>query len=192
VEPEDARPRYERALHHRRSIRLPDYDYSSAGAYFITVCTQDRRFFLDRENVRGAVLDAWSGIPQRFPSVALDAFVIMPNHVHGVLLWGAASSAPTAPLAPTPLLGEVMRAFKSLSGIEGNRLLGRSGVPFWQRNYYEHVVRDDDEPNQIREYIINYPAMWNSDPDNPAAADVHTEPWYDPLPVRSEEDQGSP
>ncbi len=111
---DDSRLQYNSELHHRRSIRLPDYDYSSDGAYFITVCTQDRQSFLDREDVRGAVLKAWSEIPRRFPSVALDAFVIMPNHVHGVLLWGAASSAPTAGAAssapttgvpPAPLLG---------------------------------------------------------------------------------------
>ncbi len=83
-----------------------------------------------------------------------------------------------------------MRAFKSLSGIKGNRLLGRSGKPFWQQNYYEHVVRDDEELNQIREYIINNPAVWNSDPDNPAAVNVHTEPWYDPLPARPDGAQG--
>jgi REP element-mobilizing transposase RayT len=179
-----SRPQYDPELHRRRSIRLPDYDYSSDGAYFVTVCTKDRQFFVDREDVRGAVLNAWSEIPRRFPCVVLDAFVIMPNHVHGVLLWGAASSASGA-ASSAPTLGEVMRAFKSLSGIEGNRLLGRSGNPFWPRNYYEHVVRDDEELNQIREYIINNPAMWNSDPDNPAAVDVHTEPWYDPSPMSS-------
>ncbi len=107
----------------------------------------------------------------------------MPNHVHGiVMLKGAASGAPTTELgaassAPTtelgaassaPTLGRVVRAFKSVSAIAANAALGRSGQPFWQRNYYEHVIRDEEELNAARRYIRENPLKWSDDPDNPA------------------------
>ena len=85
----------------------------------------------------------------------------MPNHIHGIIfLQGAASSAPT--------LGRVVRAFKSISAIGANRLLNRAGQPFWQRNYFEHVVRDEDELHALRQYIRDNPLNWEVDPDNPS------------------------
>lgn len=85
----------------------------------------------------------------------------MPNHVHGIIiLGGAVSSAPT--------LGTIIRAFKSISAIQSNKMLNRSGLPFWQRNYYEHVIRDEDELNTIRRYIRDNPSNWLDDPDNPS------------------------
>ncbi|MGH9795755.1 MAG: transposase, partial [Candidatus Acidiferrales bacterium] len=169
-------------IHHRRSIRLKGFDYSSRGLYFVTICTHRREQFLGRiENAQSipaetgkAVLAAWFDLPRRFPSVELDAFVVMPNHVHGILVLvgtgmpvgghfirGAASSAPT--------LGDVMRAFKSISGIAINRILGRSGVPAWQRNYYEHIIRDSRELDGAQRYIADNPLRWQFDPENPLA-----------------------
>ena len=146
---------------HRRSIRLQGFDYSQAGAYFITICTHNRALFLQAERVQEVVRSAWHDLPLRFPSVVLDEFVIMPNHVHGIIsLRGAASSAPT--------LGRVVRAFKSVSAIAANKALGRSGQPFWQHNYYEHVIRDEEELNAVRRYIRENPLKWSDDPDNPA------------------------
>jgi putative transposase len=153
--------KYSSQIHHRRSIRLRGYDYSQAGAYFITVCTHNRELSLENEPMREAVCLAWHVLPLRFPCVALDEFVIMPNHVHGILvLKGAASSAPT--------LGHVIRAFKSISAIEANRASGRVGQPLWQRNYYEHVIRDEDELNAVRQYVRENPLKWAEDPDNPS------------------------
>ncbi len=83
----------------------------------------------------------------------------MPNHVHGIVILTADGG---------PSLGQVVRAFKSISAIEANRLLGRAGEPFWQRNYYERVVRRERELESIREYIANNPARWDDDPENPA------------------------
>jgi REP element-mobilizing transposase RayT len=173
--------RYNPQTHHRRSIRLPGHDYSQAGAYFITICTDNRELSLETEPVREAVRSAWYGLGARFPSVALDEFAIMPNHIHGIIiLEGEAASAPTvlgaASSAPTvlgaasgaPTVGKAIRAFKSLSAINANRVLGRSNRPFWQRNYYEHVIRDEEELNAIRQYIRDNPEKWLEDPENPS------------------------
>ena len=163
--------------HDRRSLRLKGFDYAQARAYFITVCTQNRESAFGcvddgdmRLNDAGRMVrSVWEGLPDRFPGMELDDFVVMPNHVHGIAVFvgaglalpeenGAASSAPT--------LGDVVRAFKSLSAIHVNRLLRRSG-PLWQRNYYEHVIRNERELDRIREYIATNPLKWALDRDNP-------------------------
>ena len=155
-----------RVRHRRRSIRLVGYDYASAGGYFVTVCTHERELALGDRAVASAVRRAWDGLPTRFESVGLDEFAVMPNHVHGVIVirerdagQGGASAAPT--------LADVVCAFKSMSAITGNRALGRSGRPFWQRNYYERIVRDEEELNRIRRYIIDNPKNWAHDKNNP-------------------------
>ena len=165
--------KYNPEFHHRRSIRLRDYDYSQPGSYFVTVCTHNRELLLESAAAQGAVLAAWQELPTRFPTVALDEFVIMPNHVHGIVilaagrsLTGAASRAPTNRVRPT--LGEVVLAFKSPSAIKVNAILNRTGLRFWQRNYYEHVIRDEDELSGIRQYIRANPLRWHEDPENPS------------------------
>jgi len=124
-----------------------------------------------------AVQAAWFEIPDRFPGIELDAFVVMPNHIHGIIgLFhgkgavprkvkprGAASSAPTSAIS----LGRVIRAYKSLSAIEVNRLLRRKGQQIWQRNYYEHIIRQGEDLSEIRRYIAENPANWSDDPENP-------------------------
>jgi len=174
--------RYDPRTHHRRSIRLAGFDYSRAGAYFVTICAHNRELFLQAESVRDAVRTAWYELPERFPGVVLDEFVIMPNHIHGIIILegcaavgaptvlGAASGAPTPSGAASgaPALGRVVRAFKSLSGIEANRASGRSNRPFWQRDYYEHVIRDEAELDAIRQYIQANPGNWSDDPENPS------------------------
>ncbi len=158
--------KYDPKVHHRHSIRLPGYSYSSAAAYFVTVCTHARELTLQNPDTANAIREAWETLPRRFSDVSLDEFVIMPNHFHGIIViqtpgvvQGAASSAPT--------LGRVMRAFKSVSAIEANRILYRSERPFWQRNYYERIVRNEDELNRMRQYIQDNPFRWAEDPDHP-------------------------
>ena len=172
----------------RHSIRIPGYDYSEVGPYFITICTHQRKTLLgeikDQEIVLseagGMVHQSWQDLPQRFPGVVLDAFVVMPNHVHGVLGLvgaglalpeaGAASSAPTADGAlavKKVTLPAIVRTFKSLSAIHVNRALSRQGQPFWQRNYYEHVIRDEKSLDRVREYILHNPLRWALDAENP-------------------------
>jgi putative transposase len=184
--------------YHRRSIRLKDYDYHQAGAYFVTICTQNRICILDDPIVRGIVQDVWQALPTWFPTIALDEFVVMPNHIHFIVWVGVSlADAPLAdaPLAdapetrtgaspvptgwkipkpeivnPAPTLGDVVGAFKSLvfkvylewikSYDPGRR------AKFWQKNYYEHIIRDDFELNRIRQYIEANPIRWVSDRDN--------------------------
>jgi REP element-mobilizing transposase RayT len=160
--------KYNPDVHHRRSIRLKNYDYSQAGAYFVTLCIQNRECLLgeivDRNMLLSPVgenvLLQWTNFPQRFSGLELDVFVVMPNHFHAIISinpvgQGAASSAPT--------LGKILRAFKSISAIEGNRLLNRSNRSFWQRNYWEHVIRNEKELMTLRQYILNNPAQWELD-----------------------------
>jgi putative transposase len=167
-------------VHYRRSIRLKGYDYAQAGAYFVTMCTQDRACLLGDvvgEEVRlsdaGSMIQAvWDGLPNRFPGMELDAFVVMPNHVHGIATFVGAGLAPPAEkgaASSAPTLGNVVRAFKSLSAIHVNRLLRRSG-PLWQRGYFDHVVRDDRDLERIREYIATNPLRWALDRENPQRA----------------------
>ena len=177
----------------RRFLRLRDFDYSTEGAYFVTICTRNRECLfgavVDGEmrlnNMGQVVQTVWGGLSDRFPTIELDAFVVMPNHVHGILVvgaalappkrrkvgaglalsqGGAASSAPTRFASAT--LGTVVRAFKSISAISVNRLLSRSGQSLWQRSYYEHVIRGEESLNRIREYISTNPLRWQLDREN--------------------------
>lgn len=164
-------------IHDRRSIRLQGYDYAQAGGYFVTICTQNRLcLFGDivngemQLNAAGSEVQVvWNELPRRFPGMELDAFVVMPNHVHGIATFvgaglalpnekGAASGAPT--------LADVVRAFKSLSAMRVNRLMMRSGS-LWQRNHYERVIRNERELDKIREYIATNPLKWALDRENP-------------------------
>ncbi|KAA0891449.1 transposase [Oryzomonas rubra] len=170
-------------IHHRRSIRLRDYDYTSAGAYFVTICTQGKECLFGRidgevmvaNDAERLVESVWYSLPERFSGTELDAFVIMPNHVHFIVFLVGATLAPPltkdggtskGAASSTPTLGSVVRAFKSISAIEVNRVLGRQGQPLWQRNYYERVVRDDGELRGFREYIQHNPACWSEDENN--------------------------
>ena len=171
---------YDPQIHHRRSTRLAGYDYSQAGAYFITVCTHNRDLLLQVHHVQEVISSSWHTLPVRFPSVTLDEFVTMPNHMHGIIiLRGAASgtltdralgggAADRGAASGAPTLGRVVCAFKSVSAVAANNALDRSGQPFWQRNYYEHVIRDEEELNAVRRYIRENPLKWSDDPDNPA------------------------
>jgi len=156
---------YDPDIHHRHSIRLRGYDYSQPGTYYVTVCTQKKKHIFG-EVVEGEmsandccriVARAWQDLPGRFPHITLDEFVVMPNHVHGIIIVGGRQAAPK--------LGDIIRAFKSSSAIAVNQALARAGQPVWQRNYYEHIVRNQDELSKIREYIRTNPLRWPSDPE---------------------------
>lgn len=192
----------------RRSLRLTGYDYTTAGAYFVTVCTQDRACLFG-DVVAGAmclneagqmVAALWEGIAGRFPGVEIDRFVVMPNHLHGIVVLpdgdattrvatkgattkGATMGATTriaptdlpivgAPLVGAPSLGDIVGAFKSLAtngyiaGVKTNgwpRFRGR----LWQRNYYEHIIRNEAALDRIHRYIDDNPMHWEFNDDNP-------------------------
>ena len=160
------------ALHHRRSIRLRGYDYTLAGAYFVTICTQARVcLFGDivvdkmRLNAAGQLLQAaWDALPDHYPHVELDEFVIMPNHVHGIIVLNSDPAVTTTRHG----LPEIVRALKTFSSRHINEQNQTEGVQLWQRNYWEHVIREESELNSIREYIQNNPLQWEMDQLNPA------------------------
>jgi len=189
--------------HHRRSIRMPGYDYSQPGAYFVTICTQGRECLFHDPVLRSVVETHWQAIPGHASHIALDAWVVMPNHLHGIIvithrypLVGASHSPARAPTtetvgpdgmppfkghharndsplqqhgAPPGSLGAIVGNFKSVTGRCINRIRHTPGVRVWQRNYYEHVVRNERALQRIREYILNNPARWDVDIENPDA-----------------------
>lgn len=186
-------------MRHRRSIRLRDYDYTQCGAYFVTICAHERHGIFGRVIDGEMICNEWGHIVHEEwnqtailrPYVELDAFVVMPNHVHGIILIdggytvgaqyiggqrigaqyiGAQCIAPLHPkrgatpqnVAPTSL-GAIVRGFKSAVTRRINRLPNAPEHPIWQRNYYEHIIRDEESLNRIRTYITNNPASWNDD-----------------------------
>jgi len=222
---------YDPQKHHRRSIRLKGYDYASPGAYFVTICTQGHVCLFGDVVDDGMVLNAagrmvqavWECIPERFPNVQSDAYAIMPNHFHAIIVLNdiPRSPAPRSPCgddpcgcpdadlapipkpsrrgnpcgcpdagttpragtrpAPTnpeaarrPTLGDVVGVFKSITTHEyimGVRERGWS--PFdgrlWQRNYWEHIIRNDTSYRRIYDYTEHNPALWEEDQLHPDA-----------------------
>ncbi len=180
-------------LHRRRSIRLAGYDYTQNGAYFVTICTYQRRCLFGeivgeemQRNWCGEIAAAcWQAIPNHFAAVKLDAFVVMPNHVHGIILIDTPDSTMesaqgdgvgaqhAAPLRTHPhvvqsgSLSAIVRSYKSAVANQINACHQTPGKRIWQRNYYEHIVRNDRALNAIREYILFNPAHWAFDRENP-------------------------
>jgi REP element-mobilizing transposase RayT len=175
---------YDPRRHRRRSIRLPGWDYRTAAAYFLTICTHHREYLFDNQTWAGIASTGWMAIPTHADRVMLDEWVLMPNHLHGVLiLTGPASGAPAepftwrwaAPPSPEPRrfanaasgsLGSIVRAYKAAVTRRINERSGTLGARRWQRGYYERIVRDDHELVRIRAYIRENPARWAEDRDN--------------------------
>ena len=186
--------------HHRHSVRLKRHDYSDASCYFITICTYHRLPIFGKIvnnemqlNDYGNIAElCWLAIPKHFPHVSLSEFVVMPNHVHGILRVlkdSTASEGQEAKVArddrsgprksmhkrefgkPVPgSLATIMRSFKSATTKRINILREAPGTPVWQRNYHEHVIRDDASLGKIQDYVENNPRSWVEDqlhPDNP-------------------------
>ncbi len=172
--------RYDPAKHHRRSVRLLAYDYAQSGAYFVTIVCKSRVLLLDDHMFRRVVEEAWQWLADQYQHVELDEYVIMPNHLHGIIILrevgrGASRGAPTSGTARKPL-GQLVGAFKTVSTKRINVIRGTPGHPVWQRNYYERVIRGDAEVNHIRQYIIDNPIHWDEDPENPNAVGAVREP----------------
>jgi REP element-mobilizing transposase RayT len=185
-------PRY-----HRRSIRLPTYDYAQAGAYFVTMVTHQRQCLFG-EIVGGqmrlaaygqVVSEQWLRSALVRGEIELDAFIVMPNHIHGIVIMrvqpmavGAHGRAPlpsSLPYRPPRSLGSLVAGFKSAATKRINEIRGTLGVSVWQRNYYERVIRNGEELNRVRQYIIDNPAHWEQDRENPNNVGAVREP---PLP----------
>jgi REP element-mobilizing transposase RayT len=167
---------------HRLSIRLKDYDYSQNSAYFVTICTHNCRRLFGKAviekiqlNVYGrTVTECWDEIPRHFKNVILDEFTVMPNHVHGILSIldgrGTACRVPTVERFGSPVVNSlptIVRSFKSAVTNRINKIGRTPGTLVWQRNYYEHVIRNEDKLNEIRQYIQFNPLKWHLDRENP-------------------------
>jgi putative transposase len=169
-------------IHHRNSIRLRAHDYTSSGAYFVTVCAaQKQHLFGDilegemaLNDLGRIVLECWNALPEHFPNVALDEFVVMPNHVHGIVLIerppvGARHASPLHATekpkngVPAGSLGAIVGSFKSAVTKRVNESRGPPGVPVWQRNYHERIIRSDRELEDTRRYVTNNPLAWALD-----------------------------
>lgn len=179
--------KYGTERHNRRSVRLAGYDYAQSGAYFVTVCTQKRASLfgsitngeMQLNDAGRIVQEVWRDLPARFSQVRIDNSIVMPNHIHGIVLVGAQFIAPSNPppdiaesptgsaIGRAPTLGEIIRAYKAIS-TRGIRRTVKADFS-WQRNYYEHIVRNEESLNRIREYIVNNPSQWDVDRENQAA-----------------------
>jgi REP element-mobilizing transposase RayT len=176
--------RYHPDIHHRRSVRLKDYDYSQAGAYFITICTKNRECLFGSIVNGEMLLSEWGMIVKNEwlrtsiirPNIVVDEFVLMPNHLHGILVIvdtdcrGTLQRAPTVEQFGKPTsnsIPTIIRLFKSTTTKQINELRKTPGEPLWQRNYYEHIIRNGRELERIREYVINNPLKWSLDIENP-------------------------
>jgi putative transposase len=172
----------------RRSIRLKGWDYSSSGLYFITVCTQNRGCVLGKIakgelelNESGYfVAQCWRDIPKHFPHAELDEFIVMPNHVHGIIAIfdsvGAYNHTPRqmetnnhlpslSMRSPCKTIGSMIRGFKIGCSKCFDKNTDMSII--WQRNYYEHIIRNEAELTNTRQYIRENPATWLEDDENP-------------------------
>jgi putative transposase len=194
----DIKMNYDPKIHHRRSIRLKEYDYATAGAYFVTICTQ-HRVCLFGEIVEGVIRLNDAGkmiqgvlnkLSVKYIGVEIDEFIVMPNHIHMIIVLNTnVGAGPRAcpdnegtnmqlqkgqprGVAPTMSLPDIVHRFKSLTTsryLDGVKQKGWLPFPgkLWQRNYYEHIIRNENDLNEIREYIVNNPLKWQLDKDNP-------------------------
>lgn len=155
----------------RRTIRLSTHDYSGGSAYLVTLCTYNRaRLFGDvvkggiRLSQMGKVVrDLWTQTPRVRPGVVLDAFVIMPNHLHGIvgLPRSASSRTYTDGLRRAERsLGALIGGYKAACTATVNRMLGVPDFRLWQRNYHERIIRDDRALDRMRRYVAENPARW--------------------------------
>jgi len=200
---------YNSQIHHRKSIRLKGYDYSQAGAYFVTVCCQDRECRFGKIENDEMILneygqiayDEWTKLPKRFSNFELDVFQIMPNHMHGIIILNDNVGATLAVaqndisqngdgdfnseitmisnekqlqqgqpqgIVPTmnTTVGDIVGAYKSLVAngcLDTFKTKNETMWKLWQRNYHEHIIRNEKSYQTISDYILNNPAKWNDD-----------------------------
>jgi len=166
--------------YNRRSVRLVGYDYSSPGAYFVTVVTYHRACMFGRVisekmeiNALGKIIqEYWVKLPDHFSDIETEPFVVMPNHIHGIITLhendrrGTIYRAPTLEKFAQPIVGSIptiIRTYKAAVSRNAKRELGL--IHIWQRNYYEHIIRNQSELASIAGYILTNPDHWIDDPE---------------------------
>jgi len=180
--------------HHRRSLRLKGYDYSQAGAYFVTICAYGKACLFGeiesgvmRLNEYGEIVASeWMKSAELRLEIDCGEFVVMPNHFHGIVcIVGAYGNTPIscdekkmvssrnkgvlpyAPTSPSRNVGSMVRGFKGATSRRINQLRNTPGASVWQRNYYEHIIRDEADYNRIAEYVTYNPQRWMEDSLHP-------------------------
>ena len=163
-------------MKNRKTNRLEKYDYSQGGCYFVTICVKERQSLFGEIIQDGMILNQtgvivnsrWQWLSERYEYVELDEYVVMPNHFHGILIIQTRKDR-SRPVPTDALkiksLSELIGAFKTTS----SKRIRENGFAYfqWQRSFYDHVIRDDDDLNRIREYIQNNPLKWSLDEYNP-------------------------
>ncbi len=168
----------EDSIYNRRSVRLKHYNYTEFGAYFLTICTKNKQWLFGEikddkmclNNLGKIAFNCWQEIPQHFPHIELDVFVIMPNHLHGILWINNSINDPSQNRQFGKMdkgsISSIVRSYKAVVTKKINQICGQKGSSLiWQRNFYENIIRDEKALNNIREYIINNPLNWQKDPD---------------------------
>ena len=158
--------------HHRRSIRLKDWDYANPSAYFVTICTYQRANIFDEPRFREIAENAWRNIPNQPHAkyVFLHDWILMPNHLHGVIVLGERNGVTNVDLqserANRGSISSIIGNYKSLVTRRINNIRRTPGGQVWQRGYYERIIRNEREYDAIRAYIRTNPEHWGADPDN--------------------------
>jgi REP element-mobilizing transposase RayT len=174
--------KYDPSRHHRHAMRLKGYDYSQPGAYFVTICIEGSFRFLSEiidgqlyPSESGKMVQAiWDELPLYYPGVDVDVFVLMPDHVHGIILLTEENRLTVMPDGSTRkpmILWDVVGRFKSLTTARYRHGVVKLGWPrfekrFWQRSYHESIIRDEISWQKIRQYILNNPVVWENDPQH--------------------------
>ena len=165
----------------RKPLRLKYHNYSQHHAYYVTVCVRGRECVLSKVKDDKVLLSKygeivkqqWLWLSEKYPYVKLDKFVVMPNHFHGILTIDDNNEESMS-------LGQLVGAFKTTSSKAINQLKQISGKPFWQRSFYERVIRNEKEFQDIQEYIVNNPLQWSIDRENPEFKKCYAG-WTDPF-----------
>jgi putative transposase len=166
--------KYDPDFNHRQSIRLNGYDYSTSGAYFITICTHERDYLFGdvvnetmEFNTFGDIARShWQQLSHHHSSIIMDESIVMPNHLHGIIILESSTGS-------TKSISEIIRGFKTFSAQAINKERGLRGVPVWQRNYYDRIIRNELELARVRQYIINNPQNWDADRNNRNQSSTH-------------------
>jgi putative transposase len=159
--------KYDPDFNHRQSIRLNGYDYSASGAYFITIYTHEREYLfgdivngtMDLSTFGDIARSHWQQLSEHHPNIIMDESIVMPNHLHGIIILESS-------IDNTKSISEIIRGFKTFSAKAINKERGLRGVPVWQRNYYDRIIKNELELDRVRQYIINNPRNWDADKNN--------------------------